>query len=95
MSASIDVYTFEDKKHTDVPVLSKDESILGGHGGGDAGLINELYDYLNEEYTGYCAADINISVKNHLIGFAAEKSRRGDTVESIDQFFEGYGIDND
>lgn len=91
---TIDVYTFEDKKHTDVPVLSTDESILGGHGGGDAGLINELYDYLNEEYTGYCAADINISVKNHLIGFAAEKSRRDDTVENIDTYFDIYGLKN-
>lgn len=90
----IDVYTFEDKKHTEIPVLSTGESILGGHGGGDAGLIYELYDYLNGNYKGYCAADINISVKNHLIGFAAEKSRHEDTVESIDEFFDTYGLKN-
>jgi predicted dehydrogenase len=93
-NAKIDIYTFEDEKRIEVPVVVKDESILGGHGGGDAGLVYELYDYLNGNYKGYCAADINISVKNHLIGFAAEKSRREDTVESIDKFFDIYGLEN-
>ena len=93
---NIDVYTFEDKKHTFVPVLSKEEeSIVGGHGGGDAGLVRELYDYFSDNYTGYCAADIHISVKNHLIGFAAEESRREDTVVNIDRFFAQYGLQND
>lgn len=88
------IYTFEDKKHTEVPSVSTDESILGGHGGGDAGLVYELYDYLGGNYNGYCAADINISVKNHLIGFAAEKSRREDSVESIDKYFTEFGMKN-
>ena len=93
-SENIEVYTFEDKKHVEIPIRSKEESILSGHGGGDAGLIHELYDYLNGDYKGYCAADIDISVKNHLIGFAAEKSRREGTVESIDRYFDVYGLEN-
>ena len=93
-SDKINVYTFEDRKQTGIPFNVTEESILGGHGGGDAGLILELYDYLGGNYNGYCAADINISIKNHLIGFAAEKSRREDTVESIDKFFNDYNIDN-
>ena len=91
---TISVYTFEDKKHTEIPFISKDGSLLGGHGGGDAGMISELYDYFGDNYNGYCAADINISVKNHLIGFAAEKSRREDTVESVDKFFNDYNLVN-
>ena len=94
-SETIDVYSFEDQKHSNISVISSEESILGGHGGGDAGLISELYDYFSDNYTGYCAADINVSVKNHLIGFAAEKSRREDTVENIDKYFATYGVDND
>lgn len=90
----IDIYTFEDKKHTEVSTVLTNESILGGHGGGDTGMIYELYDYLSGNYDGYCAADINTSVKNHLMGFAAEKSRREDTVESIDKYFEVYGLEN-
>ena len=90
----IQLYTFEDKKHVEIPVVKIDESIKSGHGGGDAGLIVELYDYLSGSYNGFCAADIDISVKNHLIGFAAEKSRKNDSVENIDKYFEEYGIVN-
>ena len=68
---------------------------MSGHGGGDGGLICELYDYLSGNYNGFCAADIDISVRNHLIGFAAEKSRREDTVESIDEYFASFGLVND
>ncbi|MBQ2704066.1 MAG: Gfo/Idh/MocA family oxidoreductase [Clostridia bacterium] len=92
---SITVYNFENKKHEAVSVSAIDESILSGHGGGDSGIVSELYEYLSGDYKGVSAADIKISVKNHLIGFAAEKSRRNDTVESIDKFFKEYGFDND
>ncbi|MBR4419777.1 MAG: hypothetical protein IKT32_02755, partial [Clostridia bacterium] len=75
--------------------ISLDESIMAGHGGGDTGIINELYEYLNGDYNGFCAADITISVKNHLIGFAAERARHNDTVENVDEFFSEYGMKND
>lgn len=44
---------------------------------------------------GYCAANIDRSVKNHLIGFAAEKARHEETVEKLDQYFETFGMKND
>ncbi|MBE6904189.1 MAG: Gfo/Idh/MocA family oxidoreductase [Ruminococcaceae bacterium] len=93
-SDKIEIYTFDDGKRKEVATTLTEESILGGHGGGDTGLVYELYDYFSGNYNGYCAADINISVKNHLIGFAAEKSRREDTVENIDKFFAEYGFTN-
>lgn len=89
----ISVYTFEDKKRRKVSI--KGRRISGGHGGGDQGMIKEMYDYFNGNYNGFCAADIDISVKNHLIGFAAEKARKSGTVESIDEFFSEYGMIND
>ena len=91
----IKVYTFEDKQQQEIPVQQIGESIVSGHGGGDHGMICELHEYLGENYSGYCAADIQISVKNHLIGFAAEQSRRNDTVESVDGYMKRYGIVND
>ena len=90
----ITVYTFEDKQIHNIPVVKTDETILGGHGGGDAGLVKELHEYLSGTYTGYCAADIEISVKNHLIGFAAEQARHQGTVENLDAFFTRYGFEN-
>ena len=69
--SEITVYTFEDRQTKKIRINAADESIVSGHGGGDSGIVHELYEYLNGDYKGYCIADISISVKNHLIGFAA------------------------
>lgn len=90
----ITIYTFEDKQYSHVQVAATEESILGGHGGGDIGIVQELYDYLSGEYNGYRAADIFTSVKNHFIGFAAEKARHNNTVEDVDAYFQAYGFEN-
>lgn len=79
----ITVWNFVTEKLSHIPVVETDESIMGGHGGGDQGIISELYEYLIGEYKGYRAADIDISVKNHMIGFAAEEARHNNTVENI------------
>ena len=90
----ITVYTFADKQYHSVPVTEAEESILGGHGGGDLGIVRELYEYLSGSYTGYSAADITTSVKNHFIGFAAERARHNGTVEDVDAFMAEYGLKN-
>ena len=82
----ITVFTFEDRKTTKLSVIKTEESIAGGHGGGDSGIVEEMYEYLSGEYKGYCAADIETSIKNHIIGFAAEKARNNDTVENVAQY---------
>lgn len=61
------------------------DSITAGHGGGDTGIMYSFYDLL-------CGSDDNslsgiaISVKNHKIVFAAERSRHEGRVVSIDEF---------
>ncbi len=90
----ITVFNFESREHTMVPVLKTEESIEGGHGGGDAGIINELHQYLSGNYTGVYAADIHISAKNHMIGFAAEEARHSNTVVAMDEYMGRYGIEN-
>ena len=91
---TITLFTFEGGCRREIPVNPQGDSIVSGHGGGDEGIVNELYEYLNGDYTGYSAADINISAKNHLIVFAAEKSRHLGTVESVDEYFTSYGFKN-
>ncbi len=44
-----------------------------GHGGGDAGIINALYDILSGEQS--AATTLDASVESHLIGIRAEESR--------------------
>jgi predicted dehydrogenase len=71
------------KRYTEANVVWKITDLtddLVGHGGGDHGIVVELYEYLSRNYVGFCAADIETSVKNHLIGFAAEEARRTDRV---------------
>ena len=88
----ITVYTFEDKQTRTYPVTRTEESILGGHGGGDQGIVAELHQYLSGDYTGYCAANIQVSVQNHMIGFAAEKARHEGTVEDVQKFAAAYNF---
>jgi predicted dehydrogenase len=89
----IQVYTFSDKKTVGVPVMETDETINGGHGGGDEGIVKELYEYLSGSYTGFRAADIHVSVRNHLIGFAAEQARHTKTVVEMAEIYRQYGFD--
>ena len=70
------------------------EDITGGHGGGDFGIVYDLYDYLVGNYDGVSVADIGISVANHLIGFAAEEARHTDTVVNVDAFFKKNNYEN-
>ena len=62
--------------------MIKGDSIISGHGGGDSGIMNSLYDLLNGDADIEALSNISISVKNHKTVFAAEKSRlEGRTVE--------------
>ena len=87
----ITVYTFEDDNEYTVPVLKTDETINGGHGGGDEGIVKEIYDYFSDSYNGFRAADINVSVKNHLIGYAAEEARHEGTVVDVNAYMDKCG----
>lgn len=91
----ITVYTFADKQVRQVPVSKTEQSITGGHGGGDAGIVRELYAYLTGSYNGVSVADITRSVKNHFIGFAAEQARQEGRVVDMDAFFGQYSFVND
>lgn len=86
----IKIFTFDDRQSWTVSVPKVDESINGGHGGGDQGIIRELHEYLSGAYTGFRAADIHISVSNHMIGFAAEQARHTGTVVTIDEFIKQF-----
>ena len=87
------VRTFADRKKHVISLNKVDETITGGHGGGDYGIIYDMYDYLCGTYEGNNAAEIGVSVQNHMIGFAAEKARLTDTVVDIGAFCEKLGLE--
>ena len=91
---NIHTFTYEDWSSHDFPVQETEESIMGGHGGGDFNIVSDLYDYLTGIYEGNSVANIRVSVANHLIGFAAEESRHTGTVVDMDSYFEKNNYEN-
>lgn len=77
----LSLYDFETRTTKEIP-LTDEHGHPGGHGGGDAGIVSTLYEYLTGTYKGCSISGIGISVENHLTVFAAEQSRlTGQTVD--------------
>ena len=62
------------------------QAITGGHGGGDAGIMDDLYLYFGENQATKSISSVDTSVTNHLYVFAAEESRAADTVVNVDEY---------
>ena len=58
----INYYSFKTKKNKIINPLEEilDGSIVGGHSGGDAGIVEILYKYLTEDYNGDMLSEIGI-----------------------------------
>ncbi len=81
----ITFYDFETKETHEIPITGKD-GLVNGHGGGDAGIVESFYEYLNGTYTGTSVSDIRTSVDNHLIVFAAEEARKTGAVIDFEEY---------
>ena len=85
---SVTVYDFATRKEREI-IFGKDTvdaSIANGHGGGDEGIVKALYAYLTDECSAEDVSEIGISCKNHMMVFAAEKSRHEGVVVDMDEF---------
>lgn len=88
----IHLYTFADRTETDVePNLRS--NFTGGHSGGDQGIVEDLYDYLAGTYHGKSIPDIEESCYNHMLVFAAERSRAENTVVDVAEYIRSVGAD--
>ncbi len=81
----IELYDFETKNTTTFEINGVD-GVRGGHGGGDEGIVSDLYEYLCGTYEGNSIPTIRESSNNHLIVFAAEKSRKDGCIVDFDDF---------
>lgn len=74
---NLDFYDFLTQKHISIKIADTivGETIVDGHGGGDSGIVNALYQYVAYNIYDENLSEISISVKNHRIAFAAEESR--------------------
>ncbi len=75
----IQLFDFETRQILDIP-LNTGDGIPDGHGGGDEGIVNSIYDYFNGDDSNISISDIRTSVDNHLLVFAAEEARRNETI---------------
>ena len=78
-------YDFQKKSYTetvyDVSDMANDE-----HLGGDTGMMNEICDYLCGDKSSISITDIFDSVNGHLCVYAADKSRKEDTIVSLSMY---------
>ncbi len=86
---TIKYYDFSTRETTSVysPRADFDQSIAGGHGGGDAGIMEDLYEYIVNNNPSNSISDISVSCESHLIAFAAEKSRVENTVVDLEEYY--------
>ena len=64
----------------------QDETINGGHGGGDGGIVRSFVQLVAGKYEGKSITNIDTSIESHLIAFAAEESRLNGTVIDVREF---------
>jgi hypothetical protein len=82
------LYRFDTRKREFLKIDHSNigDSILAGHGGGDTGIVQDLYRYVIGEIGSEDLSEIGISTKNHMIAFAAEQSRLDRTVVNLDEY---------
>ncbi len=84
----IRVYDIVSKETEEIPSSGTD-GIVGGHGGGDSGIIVTLYKYMTGDYTGNSVPTIQESCYNHLVTFAADHARKAGTVVDVEEYING------
>ena len=86
--AEIDYFNFKTRETEKISTAedATGATIVEGHGGGDPGIVSVLHKYITEDYNGDLLSEIGISTQNHLISFAAEKSRLEGKVIDIAEY---------
>lgn len=85
---AFELYRFADRTEEvlDIDYSNVGDSIVGGHGGGDDGIIIDLYKYLCGEIDESKVSEIDVSAKNHMLAFAAEESRAMGSVITLKEY---------
>ena len=86
MEKPIRVFDLSTEETTLIDVSGGKDSAEYGHGGGDYGIVRDMYDYFVGNEVSSQISDISISAENHLLVFAAEKARFEGTVVDIEEY---------
>ena len=84
----VTLFDFETRREIKIKIADAvlDESIRGGHGGGDRGIIRAFCQLMSGTYEGNSVTDIATSIENHLVAFAAEESRCNGCVVDMNRY---------
>jgi len=81
------VHRFNGKETLKINIEFKKTAYHGdGHGGGDTGLIEQLYEEMQKKNPEDMKTSLSQSVESHLIAFAAEKSRIENKTVSLENY---------
>jgi predicted dehydrogenase len=80
---NIEHFDFLTDQTTVISTVSSDSSILGGHGGGDYGLMDRFVQAVCENNRGLILSGPDESLETHRMVFAAEQARREHTVVDL------------
>jgi len=79
-SSEIKLFDFRTKEWENIDTDAADSSILGGHGGGDFGLMAGFVDAIDNEDPSRILSGPEETLETHLTVFAAEEARNEGTV---------------
>jgi predicted dehydrogenase len=79
----IRIYDFLTEQTTTIDTAVSDSSILGGHGGGDYGLMDSFISAIAQNMPSLILSGPGESLESHLMVFAAEKARLKNQVVSV------------
>ena len=82
---TLEFYSFDTLETTSI--YNHEEAVnQGGHGGGDLGIMADLYEYVANNNPSNSISDIGISSMSYLMCFAAELSRETNTVVDMQDY---------
>ena len=79
----IDLFDFLTDRHTEIDTRASDASILGGHGGGDYGLMKSFVEAAATGNRSRILSGPEESLESHLMVFAAERARKENRVVEL------------
>ena len=79
----IEHFDFLTDRTEEIDTSAPDGSILGGHGGGDYGLMHSFVEAVATRDQGKVLSGPDESLETHRMVFAAERARRNGTVERL------------
>jgi predicted dehydrogenase len=79
----IEIINFKDNSREVIVIDSSENSVEGGHLGGDFGIMRDFISALQNQDPSKITSSAETSLASHLMAFAAERSRLNNSVEII------------